>query len=213
MKFIKKLRNKRHMKLMEKLKEQLIIHGLATEDEIVGCSPEEISELEKTLNLPKPLPQIYREFLLTFGHGAGFLFRGTDAFYNFLYPIQEAANDLMIEDQTEDEDEDEDENDQYDDDKKNEEKKLLTLPKNAFVFSMHQGYQFSYFLLDGDDDPYYYFYMEGCEGQASKSDVRLSKFLINSVDAHIEMYDDIYYDDLDQDDDDYNEEEDEVEDV
>lgn len=37
----------------------------------------------------------------------------------------------------------------------------LTLPDDAFVFFMHQGYQFSFFLLDGDEDPQVYGFLEG----------------------------------------------------
>jgi hypothetical protein len=36
------------------------------------------------------------------------------------------------------------------------------LPKNAFVFLMHQGYHFMYFIADGQsDDPPVYYYLEG----------------------------------------------------
>ena len=35
------------------------------------------------------------------------------------------------------------------------------LPSNAFVFAMHQGYEFMYFLCDGNDDPEVWYYFEG----------------------------------------------------
>ena len=36
------------------------------------------------------------------------------------------------------------------------------LPPGAFVFLMHQGYQFMYFVCDGaTDDPPVYYYLEG----------------------------------------------------
>ena len=34
------------------------------------------------------------------------------------------------------------------------------LPKNAFVFAMHQGYQFMYFLVGESDDPEVMYYFE-----------------------------------------------------
>jgi hypothetical protein len=37
----------------------------------------------------------------------------------------------------------------------------FVLPEKAFVFWMHQGYQFAFFVADGDDDPMVYYYMEG----------------------------------------------------
>lgn len=35
------------------------------------------------------------------------------------------------------------------------------LPNNSFVFAMHQGYQFMYFICDGNNDPEVWYYLEG----------------------------------------------------
>jgi hypothetical protein len=37
----------------------------------------------------------------------------------------------------------------------------LVLPENAYVFHMHQGYTFDFFLLQEGDDPPVYYYLEG----------------------------------------------------
>lgn len=42
-----------------------------------------------------------------------------------------------------------------------EENNFQSLPAHAFVFWMHQGYQFSFFILNGDDNPPVYHYSEG----------------------------------------------------
>lgn len=43
------------------------------------------------------------------------------------------------------------------------------LPAQAFVFLMHQGYQFLYFVADGkNDDPPVYGYLEGEQGIVKK---------------------------------------------
>ena len=37
----------------------------------------------------------------------------------------------------------------------------FSLPPECFVFAMHQGYQFMYFLCDGNEDPEVLYYLEG----------------------------------------------------
>lgn len=59
---------------------------------------------------------------------------GTDTFWKHLSWLREAAEELIAE------------------------KSAAPLPADAFVFYMHQGYEFGYFLLsDGDDPPVYQF--------------------------------------------------------
>ncbi len=56
------------------------------------------------------------------------------------------------------------------------------LPKHAFVFVMHQGYQFKYFIADGSsDDPPVYYYLGG-EPKTVQQFERLSDLL--TVVAH-----------------------------
>jgi SMI1 / KNR4 family (SUKH-1) len=51
------------------------------------------------------------------------------------------------------------------------------LPEQAFVFIMHQGYQFKYFIADGNsDDPPVFYYLEG-EPKTVRQFERLSDLL------------------------------------
>jgi len=60
-----------------------------------------------------------------------------------------------------------------------------TLPKDAFVFLMHQGYQFSFFRLSEGENPPIYFY---CEGETKESFVKTHRqftdFLATELDLH-----------------------------
>ncbi len=101
-----------------------------------SCSLNEINELEKQLGLK--LPQIYRSILLKMGHGAGDFWAGEDCFYNHLPLIQIWAKEILLEDNF-----------------------SVSLPDDAFVFFMHQGYQFDFFRLSEGDNPPVYSYLEG----------------------------------------------------
>lgn len=58
-----------------------------------------------------------------------------------------------------------------------EENNFRPLPAHAFVFWMHQGYQFAFFILNGEDDPPVFYYREGqTETEFVKSFERLSDF-------------------------------------
>jgi hypothetical protein len=104
-------------------------------DQIVPCSRSEIAHMEKQLNVQ--LPQAYREFLLWMGHGAGRFLRGSTCFYQDLGRLKESATELL-----------------------NENNSPLRLPDGAFVFFMHQGYQFCYLLTHQEENPPVYFYGE-----------------------------------------------------
>ncbi len=95
------------------------------------CAEEEIRFLEQ--NLKCRFPEAYREFLLWMGHGTGAFLRGTDIFYEHILNIQEWAKDLLAENNF-----------------------PKSLPEDAIVFMMHQGYQFMFFhISDGDNPPTY----------------------------------------------------------
>jgi len=123
----------------------------------VPCTSIEVSNLENDLGMALPIP--YKEFLLYMGKGAGAIFRGSDCFYGNLRSIQVWAKQLLAENNF-----------------------TEPLPNDAFVFFMHQGYQFSFFKLsDGDNLPIYSY----CEGQQEnyfvKTDESFGAFLGNEL--------------------------------
>lgn len=120
---------------LDEAKEQLITRGTAGESSFYGCSESEIGEIEAEAG--QPLPRAYIEFLRQMGKGAGRFFEGTDVFYPFMFQNTQAAKEML------------------------EELAVgLSLPENAYIFAMHQGYQFFFFFED-NDNPSVHYYMEG----------------------------------------------------
>jgi hypothetical protein len=128
--------------------------------EVLPCTEKEVQDLERGAGLA--LPQAYREFLLWMGHGAGEFWRGSHCFYQDLEPLSSWA-DAMLE----------------------HNKSAEKLPKDAFVFLMHQGYQFLFFRTsEGEDPP-----VRHCEekpGRLSFSikDQHFSVFLLRAIESH-----------------------------
>ncbi len=103
------------------------------------CSEDEVLALERRIG--RALPGAYKEFLLWMGHGSTGVFRGTDCFYYDLPVIRTGASELLQEDGFPE-----------------------PLPADAFVFLMHQGYQFAFFRLSEGEDPPVSYYYEGAKG-------------------------------------------------
>src|SRR5882672_9133994 len=99
---------------IKELESYLILKGC----HLIGCSSKEISNIESFFHVN--LPEIYREFLLTMGKGAGTYMEGSSVFYNEIFDLREGGLSLLNDDG-------------------------LDLPDNAFIFWMHQGYQFAFF--------------------------------------------------------------------
>lgn len=122
---------------IQKLRDKLITLQLAEPHEIVGCTEAEIETLMTDQGVTF-LPELYRQFLLTLGKQSGLLFQGTDAQYKYLMGMKEAAVELLEENGN-----------------------PFALPAEAFVFRMHQGYIFFYFLTtDKNENPPIYRYLE-----------------------------------------------------
>jgi hypothetical protein len=108
------------------------------EQKLEGASEEEIQELDKYAG--GQLPFVYKQFLRLFGRSAGELLRGSEysVIQQFRLHLREHAEEILV-----------------------RTKATFALPKEAFVFLMSQGYQFTFFYIDEGDDPTIYHYLEG----------------------------------------------------
>ena len=166
------------MLYLKPIKQRLIALNLASPHDLIGCTMREIIELEQQLGVAgtppykggaccdRPaavkLPRAYQEFLRIMGKGAGQFLRGSDCFYDQLLDLQQAAGELLAENHF-----------------------LGKIPDDAFVFFMHQGYQFSFFRLSEGDNPPTYSYCEGEQHQSFiKTHERYSEFLATEVELH-----------------------------
>jgi hypothetical protein len=145
---------------LESIKQRLIALNRDSSQPLCGCTLEEIRQLEQRLGVK--LPRAYQEFLRMMGKEAGQFLRGSDCFYPQMRELQTAAVELLEENHF-----------------------PQVLPKDAFVFFLHQGYQFSFFRLSEGDDPPTYSYCEGeTQGSFVKSHERFSDFLATEMELH-----------------------------
>jgi hypothetical protein len=120
----------------------------------ISCSQTEIQALETAIGFSLPSAYI-QNFLIPLGKGAGVFLQGEDCFYDQLLDLQSGARELLL-----------------------EEKFPEVLPADAFVFWMHQGYQFAFFRIGEGEDPPVYHFEEGQESQTfQRIHDRLSDFL------------------------------------
>jgi SMI1-KNR4 cell-wall len=96
---------------------------------------EDLSLLEQEFHVQLPLT--YKRFLLLMGRGAGSFMLGSSVFFEDVFYLREWTEELI------------------------RENNLENLPKDSFVFWMHQGYQAAYFKITGEDDPPVYYFSEG----------------------------------------------------
>lgn len=125
--------------LIDLLIKKLIDLKIAKPDEILGCSSMEIVELQKRQGVVF-IPEIYQEFLLKMGKGAGNFLQHLECFYpELLHLKDEVKTEILREDRT-----------------------TFRLPNDAFVFMANQAYEFFYFQAKGgENDPPVYHYIEG----------------------------------------------------
>ena len=96
----------------------------------------EIDYLEQSSHLR--LPASYKAYLLIAGREPPDAWVGSNCLLRDLPGLREAAEQLL------------------------RDNGQPPLPEDAFVFIMHQGYQFFYFIADGkQDDPPVFYYLEG----------------------------------------------------
>ena len=142
---------------LDKVKKQLIELQIVSPDQLLGCTLDEIIGLEQRLEIS--LPVAYKEFLLLMGHSASKFLQGSDCFFKHLPYLREWACEIL-----------------------QENKFSKTLPEDAFVFFMHQGYQFSFFIISEGDNPPTYSYCEGTKQTSfMKSHEKFSDFLETEV--------------------------------
>lgn len=104
--------------------------------ELSECTAKEISEIESFFDVKLPL--FYKEFLMLMGKQAGPFMKGSSVFYDEVFDLKEGATELLSQNG------------------------FISLPDDAFVFWMHQGYQFAFFKLNDDNNnPPIFFYYEG----------------------------------------------------
>lgn len=115
---------------MQKVLDILYWHAI----KMVPCPKVGINRLVERFG---KFPATYMQFLQTMGFSAGVYMRGSSVFYKEIEDWEDGAIELL-----------------EDNDNK------LELPASAFVFWMHQGYQFAFFNLDDGDDPRVYYYTE-----------------------------------------------------
>ena len=113
--------------------------GLASSHSLKGCTNKQIEEIESDAGFV--LPQAYLVFLLRMGVYAGRFFSGTDILYPEMIGMTEIGESIAAT-------------------SRRELGSNVSLPSDAYVFAMHQGYQFFYFT-PGADDPAVYYFLEG----------------------------------------------------
>ena len=127
--------------------------------EVAEANEEEIRQLEEYAG--GSLPHVYREFLRQVGRSTGCLFRGSEGSLQSRFQLRMRAQAEGLLKRTH---------------------AAWTLPGDAFVFLMTQGYQFSYFRLSEGDDPPVYHYLEESEGATRLAD-HLSDYFRRCLEA------------------------------
>lgn len=143
--------------------QKIISAGLDEERPIQGISDSEIDSLEQSSSVK--LPGAYKQFMRECGRSAGLYMR--DA--HFFFPaIKDLKNDLaeMIEEDGLD----------------------FKIPDNIFVFGGYQGYQYQYFVCDGNDDPGIYRIMNDGSGAQ-----KISDSFTAYIDSSIAQYKNAFY--------------------
>jgi hypothetical protein len=127
---------------------------------LLPCNEEEVRILEKAIQLT--LPEAYKEYLLTMGKYSGRMNAGTDCFYDNIFDLKGPAKDLLVLNKVD-----------------------FELPPDAFVFSMHQGYEFDFFRTSEGDNPAVFSFSEGnLDKGVFKSADSFSEFLSLVVAAY-----------------------------
>ena len=134
---------------------------LAGPGDIIGCTPEQIEEIERHYNLK--LPAIYREYLSVLGRRSGRYMDDVASGYPRVLGLRERAIELLEADEA-----------------------TIELPGDAFVFSMYQGFTFMFFNISDGDDPAVYSYLE-LDNKFVREDESFSQLLRNGIKQRYEL--------------------------
>lgn len=130
------------------------------------CTMEEVRNLEQKVRLKLPLA--YKEFLLWSGHGLGNFEIGSDFYYDELVEMQEIAPEILKANPV-----------------VNRPEFPQKLPDDAFVFWMHQGYQFTFFRTsEGDNPPVHYYNDPTAKDFLWNYQAHFTDFLITELKNH-----------------------------
>lgn len=146
---------------IQQLASAIVSGGIAGPGDLAGCTPEEIALLEHKFGIK--LPELYCDWLRTMGRDAGHYLQGSDAFYPAILELRDWATELLVENGN-----------------------PFSLPDDAFVFLMHQGYQFLYFrTVSQNPDPPVMYYFEG--KPLSQGWPTLSRYFQQVLEDHLKV--------------------------
>lgn len=119
----------------QEMRQRLLGAGIASPDQLRGCSQDEVASVERSFGLE--LPSAYKDFLRAFGHSAGGFWQDAEFTVDRLVWLNREAREILAE----------------------LESVRLALPEQGFVFCSRRGEQFLYFLADGkaQNPPIYHF--------------------------------------------------------
>lgn len=123
---------------IERVMAEMKVLSMPSTRKLLPCTEKEVYALEQ--NFQCSLPRAYKEFMLTMGKGANNLLVGSDFLYQDINGLREVAIEILVENEF-----------------------PRKLAKDAFVFFMHQGYQFNFFYTSDGNDPPIYRYLEGTD--------------------------------------------------
>jgi hypothetical protein len=145
--------------IINELAKKVVESGLATSNEMKGCTNKEMLEIESAQGVS--VPTTYRSFMMHMGRNAGRFLIGSDYAYPGVLTFREEAKRLLKRSNS-----------------------PFTLPCTAFVFFFHQGYTFLYFDTNQKiDNPEIFMFTEGEE--PVKSAKSLSAWLFAALEDDV----------------------------
>ncbi len=152
----------------KQLLNKMIEAKVANPKKIKGCTQEEIEKLENHYGFS--LPKSYKAFLIVMGNNCGELHAGTDVLYHELFKdlenedpvsfLKESLHDFNVD-----------------------------IPEgNIFVFSIHGAYQYSFFFVDGNQDPFGFVFIDEKDGAIRGGRVTFYQYLEYEVNRTIEFH-------------------------